>query len=73
MNSCSELSVTRLRDITYRCVGKAAECALHLGQVRAGDNGGRLMVNANLEPRGTPKKIKSYYRADHVKDRIHRN
>ena len=46
----------RLRDITYRCIGEAAECSLHLGQVRAGDDGGWLMVYANLETRGTPEK-----------------
>ena len=48
--------VVRLRDLTYRCVGEAAERALHLGQVRAGHDGGRLMVNANFESCRTPEK-----------------
>ena len=38
----------------YRGVGEAAEGALHLGQVRAGDGGWRLVVYAHLEPRRTP-------------------
>ena len=37
-----------------RCVGEAAERALHLGQVRAGHDGWRLVIYAHLEPRGTP-------------------
>ena len=39
---------------SYRGVGQGAQRAFHLGQVRAGDDGRWLVVDAHLEPRGAP-------------------
>ena len=35
-------------------VGQHAHCTLHLGQVTSGNDSGRLVVDANLEPSGAP-------------------